>query len=68
MIVGLFGFEPASENDTLAMTGFFLSFIIIPMGLYAIAAGFAWAFPLNRHRHNIIRKRLEERAAREQAP
>ena len=68
VIVGLFGFEPAAENDTLAMTGFFLSFIIIPMGLYAIAAGFAWAFPLNRHRHNIIRKRLDERAAREQAP
>ena len=64
VVVGLFGFEPAAENDTLAMAGFFLSFIIIPMGLYAIAAGFAWAFPINERRYQVIRKRLDCRAAR----
>lgn len=63
VIVGIFGFEPDAGNDTLAMTGFFLAFIVIPMGLYAMASAFAWAFPIDKRRHDIIRRRLEQRRA-----
>jgi Na+/melibiose symporter-like transporter len=63
VIVGIFGFEPNADNDTLAMTGFFLAFIVIPMGLYAMASALAWAFPIDKRRHDIIRRRLEQRRA-----
>jgi len=64
VIAGLFGFEPGAENNALAMTGFFLSFIVIPVLLNALAAVLAWRFPLDKRRFEIIRQRLEQRTAR----
>ena len=63
ILAGLFGFKPDQQNGTLAMTGFFLAFIAIPILLYALAAWCAWRFPLDRRCQDIVRRRIERRAA-----
>jgi len=60
-ISGLFGFRPAAENDELAIVGFFLSFIFIPMLLNCAAAALVWAFPLDQRRHAVVQKWLTRR-------
>ncbi|GAH80048.1 unnamed protein product, partial [marine sediment metagenome] len=64
ILVGLFGFSPSKPNGTLAMTGFFTVFIAIPIVLNALAAWFAWRFPLDRRRQDIVRRRIEDRDLR----
>lgn len=61
MLVSLFGYDAKGENDSLAMTGFFLAFIFIPMILNAVACVIAWLFPLDRRRHEIVQRRLAKR-------
>lgn len=64
VLTGLFGFRPAADNNALAMAGFFLSFIVIPMVFNGLAAWLAWNFPLDQRRHAIVRKRLGTGAMR----
>lgn len=66
ILVSLFGFDPTSvTNSNAAMTGFFVVFIGIPIALNLIGALLAWRFPITRAHHAIIRRRLEQRRARE---
>lgn len=65
LIIAIFGFDPKGDNDQLAMIGFFVSFIGVPIMLYAAAAIFAWMAPINRRRHDIIERRLNSLAERE---
>nr|WP_269845057.1 MFS transporter [Marinicauda salina] len=64
IIVGLFGFDPTGENTTVAMAGFFLTFIGIPILLNLSAAALIWIFPIDRGRHRIIERALRRRRAR----
>jgi len=66
ILVGLFGFDPASNtNSESTMRGFFTVFIWIPLVLNLIAAMFAWRFPITRKRYGVIRRRLDQRKLRE---
>lgn len=58
IVAGLFGFDPQGVDQTDAMAGFFLAFIVIPILLNLISFGFAVRFPLNRRRHAIVVRRL----------
>ncbi|HEY0342440.1 MAG TPA: MFS transporter, partial [Steroidobacteraceae bacterium] len=64
IIIGLFGFQPDGSNGPVALRGFFLTFIFIPMALNLIAAIVAWKFPIDRRRHDIIRRRIDTRGKR----
>jgi Na+/melibiose symporter-like transporter len=54
LVAGLFGFDPKAANGSVAMTGFFLAFLVIPCLLNAAAALAAWNFPIDRTRHAVI--------------
>lgn len=63
VIVGLFGFAADGNNDSTAMTGFYLTFLGLPILLNSISAVLAWRFPLNRAKHAEILRELEQRQA-----
>jgi Na+/melibiose symporter-like transporter len=63
-ITSLGGFNPNASNAGLAMAGFFIAFLGIPIVLNVLATVLAAIFPITEHRHTIIRRRLELRAAR----
>lgn len=67
IIAGVFGFNVNGANSRLAMSGFFLAFIVIPIVLNMISFAFAMRFPLNRRRQGIITRRLSVRRARQSA-
>ncbi len=64
LIAGAFGFSAEHPNGSMAMRGFFLSFIVIPLVLQGVAAVFAYRFPLDRRRQDIVRRRIESVAQR----
>jgi len=64
VIASLFGFDAQGENTGTALVGFFVAFLAIPIGLNLLATVLAVFFPINRRRHQIIRKRLDSRARR----
>jgi GPH family glycoside/pentoside/hexuronide:cation symporter len=66
IIIGLFGFDPSGANGPAAMRGFFLTFIFIPMALNLLAVILAWYFPIDRRRHDVIRRRIEARKNRQE--
>jgi len=68
IIVGLFDFHPDRANSPAAMNGFFLTFIFIPMALNLFAAIQSLFFPIDRRRHDIIRRRIETRPTAQRAP
>jgi len=60
-----FGFDALGQNEGLALAGFFVSFLGIPIALNLVATVLALRFPITRRRHQIIRRRLDSLAARE---
>jgi Na+/melibiose symporter-like transporter len=64
VISSLFGFDPQGNNEGAALAGFFVAFLGIPIVLNLLATVLAVKFPINRRRHQIIRKRLDLRASR----
>lgn len=64
-IAGAAGYDPsAPSNDATAVMGLKAANGYIPALLLAAAAAFAFRFPLTEARHRIIRRRLDQRAAR----
>ena len=59
-----FGFDPQAQNEGLALIGFFVAFLGVPILLNLIAMTMALMFPIDARRHAIIRKRLERRDLR----
>lgn len=59
----VFGFElsQGAANSDFAMMGLALMFCVIPGLIQFLALPLIWNFPLNRRRHEIIRRRLEQR-------
>lgn len=64
-ISALFGFDAQGNNEGLALAGFFIAFLGIPIALNILATVLAAVFPITRRRHQIIRKRLDLRAMRD---
>lgn len=64
-IAALFGFDAQESNEGTALVGFFIAFLAIPIILNLLATALAIVFPINRRRHQVIRKRLDQRALRE---
>ena len=64
-IAGASGYVPsAPTNDALGIFGLKAANGYLPALLLAAAAALAMRFPLTEERHRIIRRRLEQRAAR----
>ena len=67
MVLSLFGYDakPGTTNTQWADTGILFVFAFVPTVLRFSGAAILWRFPLNERRHDIIRRRLEQRAERE---
>jgi len=63
VITSLFGFDPNGANQGMALAGFFIAFLGIPIVLNALATVLAAIFPITKHRHSVIRRRLDLRAS-----
>jgi len=63
-IVGLLGFSPGAENDATAVWGLLAIIAIGPAVMGMITGFLILKYPLNEHKQNIIRKRIERRAER----
>jgi Na+/melibiose symporter-like transporter len=61
VVASTFGFDPQGHNEGLALIGFFVAFLGIPIVLNLVATAIAMLFPIDARRHAIIRKRLERR-------
>ncbi|ESQ90982.1 MFS transporter [Asticcacaulis benevestitus] len=59
VIAGLFGFSVKGANGPVAMAGFFLAIIWIPLALNVLAGLLCWKYPLNRKRLEDIRRQLQ---------
>jgi Na+/melibiose symporter-like transporter len=66
LIVGLMGYDPklGMHNSAGAILGLKVAYVIAPSILFALSILFAWFFPIDRRRQQIIRRRLEVREAR----
>ena len=65
-LIGYFGFSAAegAVNSDFANFGILFTFIGLHTLLQMIAIPLIWRFPIDRRRQTIIRKRIEQRAAR----
>jgi glycoside/pentoside/hexuronide:cation symporter, GPH family len=63
-LLALFGYQIGADNTTTATFGLVLVYIIIPAITSVVAAAVLWNFPINAHRHSVIRKRLEQLSSR----
>jgi len=62
VIAGLFGFDAAAiQHDDMAIFGMRLAFIILPALCILTSIAFILLTPITPHRHQIIRKRIENR-------
>ncbi|NIB42482.1 MFS transporter [Pseudomaricurvus alkylphenolicus] len=67
-IIALFGYDAKAEvNTDLAVFGLKFAILGVPAVMFLLSALVLFKFPINRHRHSIIRRRIEQRARREKA-
>jgi GPH family glycoside/pentoside/hexuronide:cation symporter len=67
-IAGQAGYEPtAASNDASGILGLKTANGYLPALLFVLATWLALRYPLTAEKHRIIRRRLEQRAARKQA-
>jgi len=58
-LAGVFGFDPASKvNSVQAIFGLQLAYIYLPLIFALVSVVFILAVPINRRRHDIIKRRL----------
>jgi Na+/melibiose symporter-like transporter len=62
LLIGLFGFTTNGANTPEAIAGFKFIVLVIPAVLVAASGIDAWFFPLDRRRHDIVRRRILTRA------
>lgn len=64
-IAGAAGYDPASaQNDATAVLGLKAANGYLPAACMALAILLAVRYPLNKQRHGVIRRRLDQRATR----
>jgi Na+/melibiose symporter-like transporter len=61
LFASAFGFSASERAGNDGMFGFYLAFIILPIGLNILGAIAISLFPINRRRHAIIQRRLSSR-------
>ncbi|MFA6313225.1 MAG: MFS transporter [Sterolibacterium sp.] len=67
-LLGAMGFDAKAQQQTaMAIMGLKLTFVWIPVFLGFFAVALILMFPLDARRHGIIRRRLEQRTARNAA-
>ncbi len=60
-LLDLFQYDVSGQaNSRSAELGFLFTYILLPSLLYALSFFLIWKFPLNRRRHDIVRRRLEQ--------
>ncbi|MEI9994390.1 MAG: MFS transporter [Rhizomicrobium sp.] len=64
LLLGLVGYQVGHANDLMEKSGFLAIFIGLPALLFLLAGLVLWRFPLDERRQDIIRRRIEQRAAR----
>lgn len=64
VLASAFGFDPDARNEGLALAGFFVAFLGLPILLNLTSTVLAFFFPITETRHRIIRRRLEGRERR----
>lgn len=64
LLLGLVGYQATGNNTPEAARAFTLLYCFGPTVLYCIACFLLWKFPIDARRHGIIRRRIEQRAAR----
>lgn len=67
LLLGLVGYRVGHANGAAQTAGFLAIFIGLPILLYLLAAVVVWRFPLDERRQELIRRRIEQRAARAEA-
>jgi GPH family glycoside/pentoside/hexuronide:cation symporter len=63
VLIGLIGFSAKGGNGPGAIMGFKIVVLVLPALLLFGSSAAAWSFPLNRRRHDIVRRRILARAA-----
>jgi len=63
-LAGAFGFDPGASNSPEAIEGLMLVALVLPMLFALPGALLLFNYPLNRKRHDILRRWLARRAAR----
>lgn len=64
IILGAFGYHAKGPNTELANMGLKLTLFILPAVLYAVSTLIVLRFPITMKRHDIIRRRIAQRATR----
>jgi glycoside/pentoside/hexuronide:cation symporter, GPH family len=61
----VFGYQitDGAVNTEYANRGMLIAFCVLPSAFQMLAIPFIWNFPIDRRRHDIIRRRLERREA-----
>lgn len=62
VLVGLCGFKAGVENAPAAIAGFKLAVLVLSSMIVAGSGLAAWLFPLDRRRHDIVRRRILARS------
>lgn len=65
--LSLLGFDPSAQNDPAALEALKYVFCLAPAPFFLIGAVSLFLFPLDERRHDIVRRRLEQRMARRTA-
>lgn len=64
-LLALSGFDPTSDaNSQSSINALMAIGTILPAGLLAAGVAILWSYPLTKKRHDIIRRRLEQKSAR----
>jgi Na+/melibiose symporter-like transporter len=66
LMLDWFGFDPkAATHDATARAGMLLAFVVLPNLLQLLSVPAVWRFPLDARTQRIVRRRLEQREARQ---
>ncbi len=65
-ILSAFDYKVGGENDDWANFGLLVTYIGLPLVTHLAAAALLWNFPLDRRRHDIVRRRIEQLTARKE--
>lgn len=62
VLVAMFGFKAGSGNALSAVTGFKIVVLVVSSIIVGCSGIVSWQFPLDRHRHDVVRRRILSRS------
>jgi len=64
-LVDIFGYDAAATTHSYSsVIGIWITMVVLPAIFFFISAVIMWWFPINEHKQNIIRRRIEMRTQR----